>query len=54
VRLLAFLHPKKNRRAGRDVDADAYSTFAGARHPQLLGSKVLEGWPERADFNAHV
>ena len=33
---------------------DAYSGFAGARHPRLLGSKVLEGWPEVADFNAHV
>ncbi|WP_305282214.1 sensor histidine kinase [Phenylobacterium sp.] len=33
---------------------DAYSVFAGARHPRLLGSNVLEGWPEVADFNAHV
>jgi signal transduction histidine kinase len=33
---------------------DAYSGFAGARHPRLLGSKVLEGWPEVADFNANV
>ena len=33
---------------------DAYSGFAGARHPQLLGSKVSEGWPEVADFNDHV
>lgn len=33
---------------------DAYSVFAGARHPNLLGSNVLEGWPEVADFNAHV
>ena len=33
---------------------DAYSVFAGARHPQLLGSKVREGWPEVADFNDHV
>ncbi|WP_424140825.1 PAS domain S-box protein, partial [Roseomonas chloroacetimidivorans] len=30
---------------------DAYSGFAGSRHPQLLGSKVREGWPEVADFN---
>jgi hypothetical protein len=28
--------------------------FAGARHPQLLGSKVREGWPEVADFNDNV
>lgn len=33
---------------------DAYAVFAGQRHPALLGSKVLEGWPEVADFNAHV
>ena len=33
---------------------DAYSRFAGARHPSLLGSNVLEGWPEVADFNANV
>lgn len=33
---------------------DAYSGFAGGRHPQLLGSKVREGWPEVADFNDHV
>src|SRR6202051_5206793 len=33
---------------------DAYSGFAGARHPHLLGSKVREGWPEVADFNDHV
>ena len=30
---------------------DAYSVFAGGRHPCLLGSKVREGWPEVADFN---
>jgi PAS domain S-box-containing protein len=33
---------------------DAYSTFAGGKHPKLLGSKVREGWPEVADFNDHV
>jgi PAS domain S-box-containing protein len=33
---------------------DAYSVFAGARHPKLLGSRVLEGWPEVADFNSNV
>ncbi len=33
---------------------DAYSEFAGGRHPRLLGSKVREGWPEVADFNDHV
>jgi PAS domain S-box-containing protein len=33
---------------------DAYTIFAGGRHPRLLGSKVLEGWAEVADFNANV
>ncbi|QIL03149.1 PAS domain S-box protein [Sphingomonas sinipercae] len=33
---------------------DAYSGIAGGRHPQLLGSKVREGWPEVADFNDNV
>jgi two-component sensor histidine kinase len=33
---------------------DAYSVFAGGRHPVLFGSKVREGWPEVADFNDNV
>jgi len=33
---------------------DAYSAFAGGRHPRLLGSNVREGWPEVADFNDNV
>ena len=33
---------------------DAYSLFAGGRHPAILGCKVREGWPEVADFNDHV
>nr|WP_309394878.1 ATP-binding protein [Chelatococcus sambhunathii] len=33
---------------------DAYSVFAGERHPQLLGSEVREGWAEVADFNDNV
>ncbi len=33
---------------------DAYSGFAGARHPALLGSEVRKGWPEVADFNDNV
>lgn len=33
---------------------DAYSGFAGKRHPALFGSKVREGWPEVAAFNDHV
>ncbi|HEY1942370.1 MAG TPA: PAS domain S-box protein [Roseiarcus sp.] len=33
---------------------DAYSVFAGGRHPELLGSRVREGWPEVAAFNDNV
>jgi len=33
---------------------DAYSRFAGGRHPHLLGSDVRDGWPEVADFNDHI
>ena len=33
---------------------DAYSRFAGGRHPRLLGAKVLEGWAEVSDFNRRV
>jgi PAS domain S-box-containing protein len=33
---------------------DAYSGFAGARHPRLLGSRVRDGWHEVADFNDNV
>ncbi|WP_411034211.1 response regulator [Shinella sp. BYT-45] len=33
---------------------DAYSVFAGGRHPAIFGSKVREGWPEVADFNDNV
>ena len=33
---------------------DAYSRFAGGRHPMLLGSEVRKGWPEVAEFNDHV
>ncbi|UPG90374.1 response regulator [Luteibacter aegosomaticola] len=33
---------------------DAYSVFAGGRHPQLLGSEVRQGWAEIADFNDNV
>lgn len=33
---------------------DAYSVFAGGRHPELLGSNVRQGWPEVADFNDNV
>ncbi|MEQ8268036.1 MAG: response regulator [Parvibaculum sp.] len=33
---------------------DAYSVFAGGRHPDIFGSKVREGWEEVADFNDNV
>jgi len=33
---------------------DAYSEFAGGRHPELLGARVREGWSEVADFNDNV
>ncbi|VVN65233.1 Sensor histidine kinase RcsC [Pseudomonas fluorescens] len=33
---------------------DAYSLFAGGRHPYLLGSPVELGWPEIAEFNRTV
>ncbi|WP_339432909.1 hybrid sensor histidine kinase/response regulator [Pseudomonas sp. EA_65y_Pfl2_P78] len=41
-------------RAGYMIYNDAYSTFAGGRHPFLLGSPVELGWPEVAEFNRHV
>jgi PAS domain S-box-containing protein len=40
--------------AGIMIYNDAYSVFAGARHPRLLGAEVREGWPEVADFNDNV
>ncbi len=33
---------------------DAYSEFAGNRHPASLGSNVRESWPELASFNDAV
>lgn len=40
--------------AGIMIYNDAYSLFAGGRHPALLGSEVRKGWPEVADFNDNV
>jgi signal transduction histidine kinase/CheY-like chemotaxis protein len=39
---------------GTMIYNDAYSGFAGTRHPSLLGSPVREGWPEVADFNDYI
>jgi diguanylate cyclase (GGDEF)-like protein/PAS domain S-box-containing protein len=39
---------------GTMIYNDAYSVFAGGRHPALLGAKVREGWPEVAAFNDNV
>ncbi|MDR5832271.1 ATP-binding protein [Caballeronia sp. LP006] len=39
---------------GTMIYNDAYSVFAGGRHPFLLGKPVEEGWPEVADFNRNV
>ena len=33
---------------------DAYADFAGSRHPDILGSDVLDAWPEAADWNRKV
>jgi PAS domain S-box-containing protein len=41
-------------RLGYMIYNDAYSQFAGGRHPYLLGSPVELGWPEVAEFNRHV
>ncbi|WP_085725681.1 PAS domain-containing sensor histidine kinase [Pseudomonas sp. R37(2017)] len=41
-------------RSGYMIYNDAYSKFAGGRHPYLLGSAVELGWPEVAEFNRHV
>ena len=41
-------------RAGYMIYNDAYSEFAGGRHPYLLGVPVELGWPEVAEFNRQV
>ncbi len=33
---------------------DGYSEMAGLRHPGILGGRVLEDWPEIADFNRNI
>jgi PAS domain S-box-containing protein len=33
---------------------DGYAAVCGPRHPAALGGKLLEVWPEAADFNAQV
>jgi signal transduction histidine kinase len=39
---------------GSMIYNDAYTVFAGGRHPFLLGKPVEEGWPEVAAFNRNV
>ncbi|WP_213878693.1 ATP-binding protein [Pseudomonas sp. dw_358] len=41
-------------RPGYMLYNDAYSGFAGGRHPYLLGQPVELGWPEVAAFNRNV
>ncbi|HEY1015194.1 MAG TPA: PAS domain S-box protein, partial [Herpetosiphonaceae bacterium] len=33
---------------------DGYAVISGERHPGLLGSSVISGWPEAAEFNRNV
>lgn len=40
--------------AGVMIYNDAYSRFAGGRHPQLLGSNVRDAWDEVAAFNDNM
>ena len=40
--------------AGVMIYNDPFRAFAGARHPSIFGTDVLEGWHEVADFNANV
>ena len=39
---------------GKMIYNDGYSVIAAQAHPGILGRKVLEGWPEAVEFNAHV
>lgn len=39
---------------GTMIYNDAYSVFAGGRHPGQLGLGVRDGWPEVAEFNDNV
>jgi diguanylate cyclase (GGDEF)-like protein/PAS domain S-box-containing protein len=39
---------------GITIYNDAYAAFAGAMHPGLLGSSVLEAWPGNGEFAANV
>ena len=40
--------------AGVMIYNEAYSRFAGGRHPALLGSDVRVAWPEVASFNDNI
>ncbi len=39
---------------GTMIYNDGYAEIAGNRHPAMLGSKMLDAWPEAAAFNAKV
>ncbi len=33
---------------------DGYAEIGGKRHPRMLGSKIVDAWPEAAAFNANI
>lgn len=39
-------------RDGRLLYNDAYAVFCGERHPEILGQRITDAWPEAAAFNA--
>lgn len=41
-------------RRGYMVYNRAYAPIAGNRHPSIMGSSVLDSWPEVADFNRDI
>jgi len=41
-------------KSGIMIYNDGYAEICGLRHPSILGGKVLEGWPEIAEFNSNV
>lgn len=39
---------------GTMIYNDGYAEIAGKRHPQMLGSRMIDAWPEAAAFNAMI